>query len=77
MILSPYLQMLQAIIVQHAVIDTFTGCAFAVYLPIFFGILWDAGTEAEITVILYVDGAPIVSGGTFPCMGAGTYTAAF
>jgi len=68
--------MLQAVIVQDTVIDTFTGCAFAVYLPVFFGIPWDAGMEAEVTMILYVDGAPMVSGGTFPCMGAGIYTAA-
>ncbi len=63
MILSPYFQMLQAVIVQDAVTDTFTGCAFAVYLPVLFGIPWNAGMEAEVTVILYVDGAPVVSGG--------------
>lgn len=77
MILSTYFQMLQAVIVQDAVIDTFTGCAFAVYLPVFFGIPLDTGMEAEVIVILYVDSAPIVSGGTFLCMGAGIYAAAF
>ena len=77
MILSPYFQILQAVIVQDAVIDTFTGCAFAVYLPVLFGIPWNAGMEAEVTVILYVDGAPVVSGGTLSCMGAGIYTSAF
>ena len=69
--------MLQAVIVQDAVTDTFTGCAFAVYLPVLFGIPWNAGMEAEVTVILYVDGAPVVSGGTLSCMGAGIYTSAF
>ncbi len=36
---------------------------------VLFGIPWNAGMEAEVTVILYVDGAPVVSGGTFFCMG--------
>ena len=69
--------MLQAVIVQDAVIGTFTGCTFAVYLPVFFGIPWDVGMGAEVTMILYVDGAPIVSRGTFSCMRAGIYTSAF
>ena len=77
MILSPYFQILQAVIVQDAVIDTFTGCAFAVYLPVLFGIPWNAGMEAEVAVVLYVDGAPVVSGGTLLCMGAGIYAPAF
>ncbi len=69
--------MLQAVIIQDAVIDMFTGCAFAVYPLVLFGIPWNAGMEAEVTVILYVDGAPVVSGGTFFCKGAGIYAAAF
>lgn len=69
--------MLQAVVVQDAVIDTFTGCAFAVYLPVFFGIPWDAGMKTEVAVVLYIDGASIVSGGTLSCMGAGNYAAAF
>ena len=31
----------------------------------------------QVAVILYVDGASIFSGGTFSCMGAGIYAAAF
>ena len=69
--------MLQTVIIQDAVIDTLTRCPFAVYEPVIFGIPWNAGMKAEVTVILYVDGAPIVSGGTFFCMGAGIYTSAF
>ena len=69
--------MLQAVIVQDTVIDTFTGRAFAVYLPVFFGIPWDAGMEAEVTVILYVDGAAIAAGGTCSGMGAGIYASTF
>ena len=57
--------MLQAVIVE----DTFARCPFTVYPPVFLGIPWDAGMEAEVAVILYVDGASVVSGGTFFCMG--------
>ena len=69
--------MLQAVIVQDTVIDTFTGRAFAVYLSVFFGFPWDAGMETEVTVILYVDGAAIAAGGTCSGMGAGIYASAF
>lgn len=69
--------MLQAVVVEDTVIDTLTGSTFAVYFPIFFGAPWNPGMETKVTVILYVDGAPIVSGGTFFCMGAGIYAPAF
>ena len=74
---ATYFQVLQAVVVEDAVIDTFARRPFAVYLPVFIRIPRDAGMEAEVTVILYIDGAPIVSGGTFFCMGAGIYAAAF
>lgn len=77
MILSPYFQMLQAVVVEDTVIDTLARRPLAVYLPVLIRIPRDAGMEAEVTVILYVDGATIVSGGTFFCMGAGIYAAAF
>lgn len=77
MIFSPYFQMLQAVVVEDTVIDTLTGRTFAVYFLVFFGIPWNPGMETEVTVILYVDGAPIVSGRTFFCMGAGIYASAF
>ena len=74
---APYFQLLQAVVVQYAVVDTLTGCTFAVYFLVFFGISWNPRMEAEAAVILYVDGASIFSGGTFSCMGAGIYAAAF
>ena len=74
---APYFQVLQAVVVQYAVVDTLTGCTFAVYFAVFFGIPWDPWMEAEVAVILYVDGAPVVSGGAFCGMGAGIYAAAF
>ncbi len=77
MILSPYFQMLQAVVVEDTVIDTLARRPFTVYLPVLIRISRDAGMEAEVTVVLYVDGAPIVSGGTFFCMGVGIYAAAF
>ena len=77
MILSPYFQILQTVVVKDTVINTLTCRPFTIYLPVDFGIPCDAGMEAEVTVILYVDGAPIVSGGTCFCMGAGIYASAF
>ena len=74
---APYFQLLQAVVVQYAVVDTLTGCTFAVYFLVFFGISWNPRMEAEAAVILYVDGASIFSGGTFSCMGAEIYAAAF
>ena len=74
---APYFQLLQAVVVQYAVVDTLTGCTFAVYFLVFFGISWNPRMEAEVAVILYVDGASIFSGGTFFCMGAGIYEPAF
>ena len=52
-------------------------CTFAVYFLVFFGISWNPRMEAEVAVILYVDGASIFSGGTFSGMGAEIYAAAF
>ncbi len=68
---APYFQLLQAVVVQYAVVDTLTGCTFAVYFLVFFGISWNPRMEAEVAVILYVDGAFIFSGGTFSGMGGG------
>lgn len=64
MILSPHLQMLQAVIVEDTAVDT-----FAVSLPAFFGIPWDVGMEAEASMVLHVDGTPIVSEGNIFCVG--------
>ena len=69
--------MLQAVAVGDTAIDTPTGSTSAVYFLVFFGVPWNPGMKMEATVILYVDGAPIVSGGTFLCMGAGIYASAF
>ena len=74
---APYFQALQAVVIQYAVIDAFTCRPFAVYFPVFSGIPWNPWMEAEVAVVLYIDGAPIVSGGTFSGMGAETYASAF
>ncbi len=63
MLLSPYFQMLQTVVVEDTVIDTLARRPFTVYLPVLIRIPRDAGMEAEVTMVLYVDGAPIVSGG--------------
>ncbi len=59
----------QAVIVEDTAVDTFAGHAFAVSLPAFFGIPWDVGMEAEASVVLHVDGTPIVSEGNIFCVG--------
>lgn len=71
MIFSLYFQMLQSVVVEDTVIDTLTGCTFAIYFLVFFGIPWNPGMETEVTVILYVDGTPIVSWRTFFSWGGG------
>lgn len=65
MVFSTYFQMLQAVVVKDTVIKPLTGGTFAVYCSIFFGIPWDSGMETQVAVILYVNGAPVTSGGTF------------
>ena len=77
MIPAPYFQVLQAVVVYDPAIDPLTGSTFAVYRFIFFGIPWDTGMKSQITVILYVNGAPVTSRGTFLFMRAGINAAAF
>lgn len=77
MVPAAYLKMLQEVIIKDTVIDALAGGTFAVCLSVFHGIPWDAGMEAEVAVVLYVDGAPIGSVGAFFCMGAGIYAATF
>lgn len=74
---APYFQMLQAVVVQDAVVDTFTGCPFTVYFPVFFGIPWNPGMETEVAVIFYVNGASVAAGGTGSGIGTGINAAAF
>lgn len=77
MVFSTYFQMLQAVVVKDTVIKPLTGGTFAVYCFIFFGIPWDSGMETQVAVILYVNGAPVTSGGTFLLMRAGIHTPTF
>ena len=77
MILSPYFQMLQAVVVKDTVIDTFTGCAFAVYFPVFLRVPGNAWMETEVCMFFYINSAAIAAGGTCFCMGAGIYASAF
>ena len=46
MIPAPYFQVLQAVIVKDAVVDTFAGSPFLIDLPVLFRVLRDAGLEA-------------------------------
>ena len=74
---APYFQVLQAVVVQGAVVDTLTGCAFAVCFLVFLRISWNPGIETEVTVILYVDGASVAAWRTCPRIGTGINVAAF
>ena len=69
--------MLQEVVVQDTVIDTLTGGPFTVYLPVFFGIPWDAGMETQVCVVFYINGASIAAGGTCFCLGTGIYASTF
>lgn len=55
--------MLQAVVVQEAVIDALSGRPFAVYLPVFPRPPWDTGMEAEVAVVFNVDGAVLHDAG--------------
>lgn len=77
MVSSPYLQVLEAVVVQDTVVGTLTGCAFTVYFSVFIGIPRDTGMKTKLAVILYINSASKVSGGTFLSEGAGINAAAF
>lgn len=77
MILAPYFQVLQAIIVQDAVIYTFTRGTLAIYFLVLFGIPGDAGMETQVTMVLYINGAAVVSRGTRFRVRAGVDASAF
>lgn len=65
MIPAAYFQALQAIVIENAVVDAFTGGTFLVNILILLGIPGDARLETEISFILYVDRAPIAAWGAF------------
>ena len=65
MISSAYFQMLQAVIIQHAVIDPFAGSTFTVDGFVLLGIPGDTGMKAQVSMVFYVDSPPITAGGTF------------
>ncbi len=69
--------MLQAVVIEDAVIYPLTGSALAVNIFVLLGIPWDAGMEAQVCVVLYVDGAPIAAWGTSRSMRAFLNAAAF
>ena len=77
MILSAYLKMLQAVIIQKTVIQPFACRPFFIKHPVFFGIPWDAGMETQIGVVLDIDSTSVICRGTFCCMGTGFYPSAF
>lgn len=77
MIPSPYFQMLQAVVIEDAVIYPLTGSTFLVDILILLGIPWYTGLETQVCIILYVDSAPIAARGAGPFMGTFLNAAAF
>ncbi len=65
MILSAYFQLLQAVIIEDTVIYPLTGSALTVNIFVLRGISRYAGLEAQVAVVLYVNGAPIAARGAF------------
>ncbi len=59
MILSAYFQMLQAAVIKDTVFYPLTGSTSAVNIFVLLGIPCYTGLEAQVTVVLYVNGAPI------------------
>lgn len=71
MILSAYLQMLQAVVVKDAVIEPLTGSTLTVDGPEEFRTLGDAGMETEVCMFFHVDRASVTAGGTLSFIRAG------
>ncbi len=77
MIFPPYLQVLQAVIIENAVIHPFTGSALTVDIFVLLGISWYTGLETKVAVVFYVNGTSITARGTFSGMRAFLNTATF
>ncbi len=77
MILPTYFQMLQAVVIKDTVIYPLTGSALAVNIFVLLGIPRYTGLEAQVTVVLYVNGAPAAARGTFGGMRAILNASAF
>jgi len=71
MILSPYFQMLQTVVIEDTVIYPLTGGAFLVNIFILLGVPGYAWLEAQVAFVLYVDRASIAAWGT--CGGMRTF----
>lgn len=74
---SAYLQVLQMVVVEDAVIYPLAGSAFLVNIFVFLGIPRYARLEAEVAVVFYVNAAPIAAGGAFAGIWAFINAAAF
>lgn len=77
MVPAPYHQMLQAVVIQHTVIEPFAGSPFLIEVPILLRIPWDPWVETEVRMVFDIDRAPIIPWGAFPGIRAGTDATAF
>lgn len=77
MVPAPYFQILQAVIVEHPVIDPFAGSPFLIEVFVLFRIPWDAWMETKVCMVFDIDCAPIIPGGAFSSVRAEIDTPAF
>ena len=77
MVSAPYFQILQAVVVQDAVVDPFTCGTLTVDLPVLLRITRDAWLKTQVVVIFYINCAAIISRGTFFFEWAGSYAFVF
>ena len=62
---AAYFQALEAIVIENAVVDAFTGGTLLVNILILLGIPGDTWLETEVSFILYVNRASIAARGAF------------
>lgn len=63
MILALYFQVLQTIIVQDVVIYMFTCSTLVIHFLVLLGIPGNAGLEAQVAIVFYINGAAVISRG--------------
>lgn len=70
-------QVLQAVIIEHTVIDPFAGSPFLIKILILLRIPWEPGMETQVGMVFDIDCAPIIPRGAILRVRAGGNTSAF
>lgn len=61
MVIAPDFEILQVVVVQDAVIHTFTGGTFTVDGFVLFTVPWNTGMKPEVGAVLYIDSPSIAA----------------